>query len=582
MSVGDLLSGIGRGVATAGRVAGTVLEPIAKRTAEVVSGEAPELDAERRQQAMQLTDQQRELKANDLESQLEMGRKYGTLTPEQQKQYVDQITGLYSNPEQQGSLLQRIHKALHPTGTVRQAAQPLPSAVPEGGTAGADEAAREREAQARYKPNIKNFRNTKTGDQMAWDANEGTPGPGWILTGTSTGFIRQGSHVLNPPDAVSLLNSGMATFRKQDGENWTAKEMENFPPGIVLAQFIEGDQTFYAPVNQRTKTATWDNQVHQINEAGQIDPDTSTHLGAARVPTVQTQTAPGGGQVVTQTTTPVTPGKISPRPAAPVAPTAGAKPINGGGAGAILRKAQLASSQSVMPNIQNMTPRNAALAQKTQPAVSALLGIYGDPQNPSTPSLMGYAKLADDPHSQKVLGEAFKLLDQQMGEISDPGIIQTLGTAAGWANFRAQAESGAQQAAGTAMTPQEKEYFDTAIASMADIIGARAATGQSPARFSVRAMQNELPLIGLSGTSDEASYLTKLETIARQVGVGLNAMPDNSRAVAWLAKRQADIAKQKAGLGKSKVGDTITQNGQKFKVKAVDASGKVTAADPIP
>ena len=417
---------------------------------------------------------------------------------------------------------------------------------------------------------------------MAWDANEGTPGPGWILTGTSTGFIRQGSHVLNPPDAVSLLNSGMATFRKQDGDNWSAKELENFPPGTVLAQFIEGDQTFYAPVDQRTKTATWDNQVHQINEAGQIDPDTSTPLGTARVPTVQTQTAPGGGQVVTQTTTPVTPGKILPRMASPVAPTTGAKPINGGGAGAILRKAQPASSQSILPNIQNMTPRNAALAQKTQPAVSALLGIYGDPQNPSTPSLMGYAKLADDPHSQKVLGEAFKLLDQQMGEISDPGIIQTLGTAAGWANFRAQAESGAQQAAGTAMTPQEKEYFDTAIASMADIIGARAATGQSPARFSVRAMQNELPLIGLSGTSDEASYLTKLETIARQVGVGLNAMPDNSRAVAWLDHQVKQIAQKKSATGKSKVGDTITQNGQKFKVKAVDASGKVTAADPIP
>ena len=75
-----------------------------------------------------LTDEERELKANDLESQLEMGRKYGTLTPEQQKQYVDQITGLYSKPEQQGSLLQRIHKAIHPTGTVRQAAQPLPNA----------------------------------------------------------------------------------------------------------------------------------------------------------------------------------------------------------------------------------------------------------------------------------------------------------------------------------------------------------------------------------------------------------------------------------------------------------------------
>ena len=132
MSVGDLLSGIGRGVATAGRVAGTVLEPIAKRTAEVVSGEAPELDAERRQQAMQLTDQQRELKANDLESQLEMGRKYGTLTPEQQKQYVDQITGLYSKPEQQGRLLQRIHKA-HPSDRHGEAGS---AAVAERGSRG--------------------------------------------------------------------------------------------------------------------------------------------------------------------------------------------------------------------------------------------------------------------------------------------------------------------------------------------------------------------------------------------------------------------------------------------------------------
>ena len=133
-----------------------------------------------------------------------------------------------------------------------------------------------------------------------------------------------------------------------------------------------------------------------------------------------------------------------------------------------------------------MTPHNAQMAQKAQPAVTALLGLYGDPQNPGTPSMMDYAKLADDPHAQKTLGEAFKLLDQQMGEISDPGVLQTLGTAAGWANFRAQAESGAQQAAGTQMTPEERAYFDAAIASMADIIGSRAATGQSAARFSVR------------------------------------------------------------------------------------------------
>lgn len=154
MSIGDLLSGIGRGTAA-------VLEPIAERTAEVVSGQAPELDKEKRQQALQLTNEQREIKANELEQQLEMGRKYGTLNADQQKQYVDAITGLYSKPEDQGSLIQRIHKAIHPQGTVRQAAVPLKDATPQGGTAAADEAAKERELQARQqaaKPNYKAYK----------------------------------------------------------------------------------------------------------------------------------------------------------------------------------------------------------------------------------------------------------------------------------------------------------------------------------------------------------------------------------------------------------------------------------------
>lgn len=570
MSIGDLLSGIGRGTAA-------VLQPIAERTAEVVSGQAPELDAEKRQQAIQLTNEQRELKANELESQLEMGRKYGTLTPEQQKQYVDTITGLYSKPEDQGSLIQRLHKAIHPQGTTRQtAAQPLPNATPPGGTAAIDEQRAIELAQARQKPNLKNFKNIKTGEQMTWDTNEGTPGPGWILTGTGTGYIRQGSHVLNPKDAMSLLNSGMGTFKKQGGENWTAKELENFPPGIVLAQFIEGNDTFYAPVDQRTKTATWGNMVHQINEAGQINPDEATPLGLARVPTVQTQTAPGGGQVVTQTTTPQT----TPTAGAVLrgAPATGARPVAPPTPGGVIRGAAQSQPQSILPDIQRMTPRNAEMARKSQPAVTALLGMYGDPQNPSVPSMMDFSKLADDPHAQKVLGEAFKMLDQSMGEISDPGVIQTLATAGGWANFRARVEAQAQQNPGTRMTDAEKQYFDTAIASMADVIGSRSATGQSPARFSVKSIQNELPLIGLPGTPDSTSYNTKMKTLARQIEVGLNAMPDNSRALAWLRKREGQLgsspSKQYPAKSKHYVGEEVKlRNGQTIKVQHVYPDG---------
>jgi hypothetical protein len=234
-------------------------------------------------------------------------------------------------------------------------------------------------------------------------------------------------------------------------------------------------------------------------------------------------------------------------------------------------RADVERGSSILPDISRMTPQNAAAARKAQPAVTALLGLFGDPQQPNTPSMVDYAGMADDPHAQQVLGEAFKLLDQSMGEISDPGVIQTLMTGAGWANFRAQAEAGAQQATGTQMTQQEREYFDAAIASMADIIGSRAATGQSPARFSVHAIQNELPLIGLSGTPDSESYLTKMQTISRQVRVGLNGLPDNSRALAWLDKREGDLSKMKGSKGSKQakprpigaVG-TVTWKGKKY------------------
>lgn len=131
MAVADFLKDIGSGIATGAKAVGSVLPALGLRTAQVVSGEAPQIDADSRHSA----EQARELKANDLESQLEMGRKYGTLTPDQQKQYVDQITGLYSGPENMDGLLKRLHRAVHPAG----ATYSLPDATPQGGTQAADD-----------------------------------------------------------------------------------------------------------------------------------------------------------------------------------------------------------------------------------------------------------------------------------------------------------------------------------------------------------------------------------------------------------------------------------------------------------
>lgn len=730
MAVADLLEKIGEGAKTVGRVAGAVAEPLAKRTAEVISGEAPEIDQDKRARAEKLEDEQLAIKASTLENNLAMGQKYGTLTPDQQQQYVDEITKIYSNPRHAPTLMEKLRKAIHPDGTFAQAPQKtLENPTPEGGTLHADTLA----AMMRAKPNLKNFRNKDSGETVTWDVNKGELGPEWILTGTASGIPRSLGFGVGVQDAIKSMQTTNQQYLKPDGTPYTAAELAALPPTMQLRAFSSGGQVYYGIADQTQHTVTLGNVVYKMDQFGDID--TTQPQGVARVGSTSTQTAPGGGQVVTATTKPNVAGALGGAPPAAGAPLqgkpesgvagalTGAKPISmavpssgtpmrplntsrnpedqdpaisyafnqrwakpgpystvlqpqeeqefrkwaashphdvggmvgpgpefaplpnsgydargwfhamstgdpsgkrvkvatnfgtsmhgsdkfktpyngtfsnesqyatpnaphwegkgrliandgrlvvdetpippaGKGVGAILGRtgarpvnpnaigasAAAAQPQSILPDIQRMTPKNAELAIKAQPAVTALLGLYGDPQNPSSPSMFSYVKLADDPHAQKVLGEAFKLLDQQMGEISDPGVLQALGTAAGWANFRAGVEAQAQQNAGTQMTPEERAYFDAAIASMADIIGSRAATGQSAARFSVRSIQNELPLIGLSGTPDSASYLTKMQTIGRQIRVGLNAMPDNGRAMAWLNQREAEIAKQKSSV----------------------------------
>ena len=151
MSVGEFLENIGKGVATGAKVAGAVLEPLAKRTAEVVSGDAPQLDYERRNRQYAMEDQQIAVKAKELENQMAMGEKYGTLTPEQRQQYVDQITGLYSHPRHAGTLMEKLRQAVHPKGAVASPSSlsTLKNAMPEGGTAAQDERNAEKLAMAK-------------------------------------------------------------------------------------------------------------------------------------------------------------------------------------------------------------------------------------------------------------------------------------------------------------------------------------------------------------------------------------------------------------------------------------------------
>lgn len=139
MAVADILKDIGSGLATGAKAVGSVAEPILARTADVVSGEAPQIDAEQRKRQEALEDAAIDTKAKFLENQLAIGQKYGTLNPQQQQQYIDQITGLYSHPRHAAKLMEKLRSAIHPNGAFAQEPTgPLPNAVPAGGTAAED------------------------------------------------------------------------------------------------------------------------------------------------------------------------------------------------------------------------------------------------------------------------------------------------------------------------------------------------------------------------------------------------------------------------------------------------------------
>ena len=88
MAVSDFLSDIGGGLATTGRVLGAIGARVAQSIGNEEAGYAPAIAAQKRAHDQALEDAQIEAKATELKNQMDLGEKYGTLTPEDRQQYV--------------------------------------------------------------------------------------------------------------------------------------------------------------------------------------------------------------------------------------------------------------------------------------------------------------------------------------------------------------------------------------------------------------------------------------------------------------------------------------------------------------
>ena len=544
MSIGDILSSVGSGLATAGRVAGAVAGPVIQSLAEEESGQAPEIQAEKRQQAMKLQSAAISSKAQDLESQLEMGRKYGTLSPDQQQQYVDAITTLYSHPSQMPTLIQKIHGALHPGGATYQSATPaLPSATPQGGTAEADT-----ELFANRTPKLYMSPDGKTRD---WFTKNDHPKDWTAVPPNMSGTVRQGTHILIPHDAIDLMNTVGAQFNKQDGTPWSPDELSQFPEGTALAQFVKGDQIYYSPIDQRTKTSTFNNVVSQIPEAGQITQENQNPLGVARVPTTTTHQVPGmnpGEKItLTGTSTPATPASII-SPSSAVAPKTGAQPVTPPSQKPVAQAIQTRPPTAHSPKgteIGDAPPPFAPgtlLAQgKTSIPISSAMSVVGANVfgKGGKPALWHYARMYDDPKLGTALNKALTMNSLTMpGVKSEPGVMESIATASGvtgWSQEQInQAAVDARKEVQRLGGDDAMKFLSRLMAFQEDLSALRRATAASGAQGSIATLVRAAPIYNVSSSKD---FRNQLEATLSTGAAALDGDPMFSRKyVDWWKK----------------------------------------------
>jgi hypothetical protein len=196
--------------------------------------------------------------------------------------------------------------------------------------------------------------------------------------------------------------------------------------------------------------------------------------------------------------------------------------------------------------------------------------IFGDPSNPDAPNLSNFGDLANNPDSQNRLGKAIQLvydsLDSSSGGAKGTGFWDWVKNESGFSAALASARAKVLSGSIGLLTPREKEYVDSFIASMSTVVGLRSISRASAARYSVALLEQELPAIG-KGASNATQYYDKLEQLA---GVVKAATTGTEKTGVWdptQLKYAQDLPK--------KMADLKDKASQSERVKVVSSDGIV-------
>jgi hypothetical protein len=153
--------------------------------------------------------------------------------------------------------------------------------------------------------------------------------------------------------------------------------------------------------------------------------------------------------------------------------------------------------------------------------------LWGDPDNPTFRPLSSYANLADDPGAKQRIGQALRMvLDaggdsgaEHLGASAGPvsfsagNLGTTLSYKLGIPQAAADEKAKALRAVFEQMKPEEVDYFNALMNAIPTVTGFRKLTSGGAFRWSQQGLERELPMIGLSGVTNSATFKKKMQAL---------------------------------------------------------------------
>jgi hypothetical protein len=172
--------------------------------------------------------------------------------------------------------------------------------------------------------------------------------------------------------------------------------------------------------------------------------------------------------------------------------------------------------------------------------------IFGDPTNPSLKPLKDFDYLADDMESRKRIAKAWQIIVDESG-IQEPeksGKTMTLLQAySGFPQALAGALARVKQQVQGELRPDELEALDATVTAFSTAVALRSLTSASAAQFSVKALERDVPIIGLTAVN-RAQFNDKLTRIGELANNGLKVLPD----AFFTAPETKDALRQRMGV----------------------------------